>query len=254
MIGLRTLRASAVRTGFAVLGVIGSVATASPAFAATGVPNPQQVIAYLDQATLAHSSVSAVDQFGNVLPTTVRASTARLLVSGKVMYATTLAVGVLDAGATRAASVQPSLATPDSACGVDGSISVEACATMYFNVKNDSAEYFLDAEYYHVTWTRLDSNARLLNGKVSPGAIGRTCTGGFISTGDTFNQSSPTSGTAYSFTPHWHGTYVSQNSSLSAGQKVNTALTWAHGTQQLTLNVNERPGDDEGWQKVGGCA
>jgi hypothetical protein len=125
---------------------------------------------------------------------------------------------------------------------------------MYYNIKNDNVTYYGDAEYYHAKWTNMDSQVQLYNGKVNAQAYGRICHGAFESGNKTWNQSYPDSGRTYSFTPPWHGTYVTiLNTAANEGQFVYSTLTWKRGSATYTLNANYKLPQKGGWPKYGGC-
>lgn len=157
----------------------------------------------------------------------------------------------ITAGTTPEASIAG--ANNDGRCGNDGSSSVKACITIYYNIKNSTDYYFADATSYDATWTRLDTQATLANGRVTAYAGGLKCGGGSLaSTNKTWNHASPSSGATYTHTPPWKGTYVSLANNL-AGQSVQTVLTWQRGTATYTLFGNYTLPEDGGWPQYGGC-
>jgi len=173
-------------------------------------------------------------------------------VGGRTLRRATIVVGAWPDA--RSVVIAPSTSFANGSCALDGSISVKACITVFFDIKNNSNYYFGDVEYYQAAWTRVSSQATLKNGNVSPLAHGYTCPGGSLSlTSDNWNTANPTSGSTYTYTPHWHGTYVEIRSGNGEGQKVNSKLTWGRGTSTYNLSIGYTIPDNGGWPQPGGC-
>ena len=197
-------------------------------------------------------SIVATDAAGDRIPVEGRVTSDAVRVNGQTVRRVTIAVGAWpDARSVR---VTPTTQFSNGGCALDGSVSVKACITIFYNVKNNSNHFFGDAEYYQAAWTRYNSQVSLKNGNVHPLAHGYTCPGPNLSlTSDNWNKANPTSGTTYTYTPHWHGTYVELYSGNGEGQIVNSKLTWGRGTATYYLSVGYTIPDDNGWPQYGGC-
>lgn len=139
-------------------------------------------------------------------------------------------------------------------CAHDGSYSVQVCVTMDFNIRNSANLYFLDAETYRTTFTRLDPSILFTTGDVFAGTIGHVCnTNEVINPSHHFTRTPPSSGVQYTDIPSWHGKYTSLWFNGGNFQKVTATLTWRRGTQTYTTSAVVMP-PDSGWARNGGCA
>lgn len=199
-----------------------------------------------------HVTAVATDSHGNRLPVSTHVRGRRITVHGKRLYELTLQV---DAGPRlRQPLSVPFAQFNDGTCSSDGSLSVQACVTMYYNIKNDRYNFYADVEYYTSRWSRYDSTARLQDGRVTGRAVGYVCKAPPLPTSsNTWDHQYPTGGATYTDTPSWHGKYVRISSPGWNGQSLTGTLYWSHGTSQFSLNASYTLPNDGGWPHYGGC-
>ncbi|GEM_PF-3112594 len=154
-----------------------------------------------------------------------------------------------------AGAIQPKAQFSGDACGYDGSYSVFECVTMYYNIKSDAWNYYADDSQVSIKPVNYDTHDAVLSSlSLTAGGSGYACTGsGHLAGGQTWNISSPSSGTTYYRTPSWSGNYYVLNSSSGAFQNVQGTLYWYYrgNAEQLKFTYS-LPDSESGWP-TGGC-
>jgi hypothetical protein len=140
-------------------------------------------------------------------------------------------------------------------CGYDGSNAVYECVTMYYNIKSDAYDFFADNVQDSIAATNEDPHDVVLSSlSMTTGGNGIACSGsGTLSGGETWNISSPSSGTAYYRTASWSGNYYRINSELSDFQNVQGTLYWYYRGNAEQLKFTYTLPDSQGGWPHGGC-
>ena len=205
-----------------------------------------------NSATLGAANAVLTGVGASSLPISVTVGSPVLLpASSGAEYSVTTLVGIGQETGAPTAKTQFS----GSSCGYDGSYSVYLCTTMYYNIKSDSFNYFADNHQDAIQATNDDPSSAVLSSlSLTTGGDGIACTGsGSLSGGQTWNISSPTSGTSYYETPSWSGTYYRLSSTYGNFQNAQGTLHWYYRGNAETLNMTfTLPDSQSGWP-TGGC-
>lgn len=153
-------------------------------------------------------------------------------------------------------AIQPETQYSGDACGYDGSDAVYECTTMYYNIKSDSTNYFADDHQDSIQAINYDSHDAVLSSlSLTAGGAGTACNGnGFLDSEQSWNITSPTSGTTYYETPSWSGNYYKLAGYVSMFQSVQGTLYWDYrgNAEQLEFTYT-LPQTESGWP-TGGCS
>ena len=169
-------------------------------------------------------------------------------------YSVTAVVGM----GQKTDSIQPKSEFSGDTCGYDGSYAVYECVTMYYNIKSNTYNWFADNVQDSVEATNEDPHDVVLsNLLLTTGGDGWACSGSSILDGsESWNFSSPSSGTAYSKSPSWTGNYYLLDNSYGEGpfQNVQGTLTWDYrGNVEHLMFTYTLPNSESGWPQ-GGCS
>jgi hypothetical protein len=142
-----------------------------------------------------------------------------------------------------------------TSCVTDGSLSVEVCVTMDYNIKWSPGYdmYMANALQYRTKYTRLDNSILFTSGDTFGGLGGNRCSGGWYQNSKHWIRT-PTSGTTYADTTPWAGIYTTLAPNPSFGMhRVTATLTWRRGTQTYTTSAVVQLPSDGGWPKTSTC-
>lgn len=141
-----------------------------------------------------------------------------------------------------------------TSCNTDGSLSVEVCVTMDYNIKWNPSwnTYMGNVVQYRTKYTRLDNSINFTSGDTYGGVIGKKCNGEFLQNSQHWVRT-PANGVTYSDVPPWSSAYTQLWTPASAFQKVTATLTWRRGTQTYTTSAVAQLPNDGGWSKSATC-
>ncbi len=249
---------------FLILGILGAVLLPVSSASATmhADSNSQKAMRASGATTqTVYGSVSGNSGEANVVMTGVGAESIPFNVSigsptwlpttSGTEYSITAIVGLVQTG-----SIQPMSEYSGNSCGYDGSYSVYECVTMYFNIKSDAYYYFADNAQDSIQAINEDPHDVVLSTlSMTTGGIGKACNGSAdLDSSQTWNFTSPSSGTTYNESPSWSGNYYEIFSGLTEFQDVTGTLHWYYrgNAESLVLSYTV-PDSEPGWP-TGGCS